>query len=109
MAVETSDSEASSSNVLATGRRNGVQKVNGWYVYVAVQSGMDIYTELHLGSQQPSNHKGAKHALLSENLSCREVDDSHPAVGSTVPRPQGGLARTCLTQGRSRHGLHVCS
>lgn len=98
MAVETSDSEASSSSVLAIGRRNGVQKVNRWCVRVAVQSGMDIYTEFHLGSRQPSKHKGAKHALSSENLTCREVDDSHPAVGSTVPGPQGGLARTCLTR-----------
>lgn len=47
-------------------------------------------------------------SLSSENLICREAGDSHLAVESTLPRSQIGLARTCLTLGRSQRGLCHC-
>lgn len=76
MAVDTSDSAASSRSVLATRRRNGVQKVTGPCVYVTVHPRrMDI---------------GRNHSRL---------------VAGSSPRPQTGLAWACLTGEKRQSGL----
>lgn len=93
---------------LGYGKKRWSSKGHEQCDYIMVQSGTDICMIFIMLVTSLLNTREPSTSLPSENITCREVGDSHLAVDSAVPRPQTGLARTCVTLRRSQHGLCGC-